>query len=195
MTISRLRTPLLLVVGFALAFGAALWALAANGGTDPAIGATGDAEVSEESCAERKEQMLDKMVEAGKLTEEQKATVLGLMEQVKDGDITHEEFKASLEDEDIELPHPKFRGHKGGPGHMDKAEMLDSLVEKEIITEEQKGTIEDLTEQLMNGDLTKEEFMAALEDAEIELPKFDKRGFGGHRGGHGGADKGVTTAL
>lgn len=204
MTISRLRTPLLIVVGFALAFGAALWVLAANGGTGPAIGATDDAAASEEDqgahgkegCAERKEQMLDKMVEAGKLTEVQKATVLGLMEQVKDGEITHQELKAALKEEDIDLPHPKFRGPKGGARHMDSAEMLDRLVEKEIITEEQKAIIVDLTVQLKNGDLTKEEFMTALEDAEIEMPKFGKHGKDGPRGhrGFGGADK-ATTAL
>jgi len=125
MTISRLRTPILLVGAFVLAFGAALWALAATGGTDSVRAASDDAEVSgedkgahgKEDCSERKGQMLDRLVENGTITEDQKASVLSLMEQVKDGGITHEEFKTALEDAEIDIPRSGkggFRGHRGG---------------------------------------------------------------------------------
>jgi len=82
------------------------------------------------------------------LTDEQKALLQEIREQVENGDITKEEANAKIEAAGIELPERK------GPAIK--------------LTEEQKSLLSELKEQLKNEEITKQEFIQKLKDAGID---------------------------
>ncbi len=82
------------------------------------------------------------------ITEDQRALLDEIREQVQNGTITKEEAKAKIEATGIQLPERK------GPAIK--------------LTEEQKELVSQLREKLKNEEITKEEFVQKLKDAGIE---------------------------
>jgi len=108
---------------------------------------------------------------ASKLSEEQISQLKELKTQLDNEEITKEEFQSKLEELGLQRKMgEKFNKIKGKIG----SKAINNF--KVNLTDDQKTLLQEIKEQVQNGDLTKEEAKAKMEEAGIKLP---------NRKGHG----------